>query len=255
MTEQFVVVGSPISHSKSPLIHNACFAFLSRDASYVAQDVIDLSGFLAENSQLRGLSVTMPLKEQAYQLAQHHDEASRRTRSCNTLIRRQTGWMGYNTDVFGLRQASRSIAATTVSVLGTGASARSALVAFEDCKIAIWGRNQSKSLELAAEFGGISVGLEEALNAELVVSTLPGAVLRELMPTGSTFAGKLFDISYVNSDSPSPQFPNGQIPGLEMLIWQAVMQQRVFAGNDPQHPLEDETKLLEVIRVALNVAK
>lgn len=255
MTDQFAVVGSPISHSKSPLIHQACFEFLAKDASYNAHDVTDLAAFLSEHVSLRGLSVTMPLKTQAYQLAEDHDVTAIRTQNCNTLFRTQSGWSGFNTDVFGLQQAAGSHAAGTVSILGTGASARSALVAFESSRTAIWGRNPAKSSDLATEFGVENVALERALSADLVVSTLPGAVLEDLVPVDKVFSGTLLDISYVNADSSNLEFAGGRIPGIEMLIWQALMQQRIFAGNEPQQPLEHESKMLEVVRSALNMAK
>ena len=253
--EQYAVLGSPISHSKSPLIHNACFKVLPKNAIYTAHDVNNLGEFLSKHDQLLGVSITMPLKEQAFQLAIRHDGASQRTQSCNTLMRTETGWSGYNTDVFGLRQAAGLHTTSTVAILGTGASARSALVAFENSETAIWGRNEAKSLELAAEFGATSATFEDALQAEFVVSTLPGTTLRELLPTLSTFPGTILDISYVKEQSPHVQFAGGQVSGLEMLIWQALMQQRIFAGRKPSEAFENESKMLEVIMSALNMTK
>ncbi|MDG2496932.1 MAG: hypothetical protein P8M68_01965 [Aquiluna sp.] len=255
MSDQFAVLGSPISHSKSPVIHDVCFRMLARDAVYGAFQVSELGVFLADNPQFKGLSITMPLKEQAFLISESHDAMAKLTQNCNTLVRTPSGWSGYNTDVFGLRQAANGRRFDRVSVLGSGSSARSALAAFQDKETLVWGRNSERVLGLASQFQAISVSLEEALNADLVVSTLPAGVLTELIQNSSNFPGILFDISYAKSEGSDPRFAGGAISGLDMLVWQAIMQQRIFAGREPTDAFPNEAKMLEVITTALNMAK
>ena len=255
MTEQFCVVGSPISHSKSPVIHNACFRFLARDAFYFASEVTHLSRFLAEREDIAGLSVTMPLKEQAFEISTTLDPVALATGNVNTLIKAPGGWQGFNTDVFGLTQATSELSFKTLAILGTGSSARSALVAFSNHESVIWGRNRASSETLAAEHGAISVPLEDALSCDLVISTLPKGALRQIGATDSIYPGTLMDISYSNESNGALKFSGGQISGLDMLAWQALMQQRIFAGRKPSEAFENESKMLEVIMSALNMTK
>ena len=97
MTNHYAVLGSPISHSKSPLIHSTIFNHLNTDADYTSHDVIDLAGFLESNRGLSGLSVTMPLKDQAFAIANDLDFWAQRTESVNTLKKTEAGWAGCNT--------------------------------------------------------------------------------------------------------------------------------------------------------------
>ena len=255
MTRKYAVVGSPISHSKSPIIHRAIFKQLGVDAEYSAHEVTELVEFLNAERDIAGLSLTMPLKDQAFRLATELDSWAERTGAVNTLLRTESGWSGFNTDVFGLQQASNSVKFETVTVLGTGATARSALVAFHGAEVTLWGRNEDSATRLAEEFACRSAQLNEALSADLVVSTLPGDALLELIPRQSVYPGTFLSASYaVGSNSSADNF-NGFISGLEMLMWQAVGQGRIFTGIGPGSPMKDEEKLVEVLRVALDMTK
>ncbi|WP_084253079.1 shikimate dehydrogenase family protein [Devriesea agamarum] len=105
-TRNFLVVGSPIEHSLSPVLHRAAYRALGvEDARYdrARIDQGELAAYLAAApTSLRGLSVTMPLKAEAYALADSHDEVSYTLGIANTLIRRGDGWHCENHDVFGI---------------------------------------------------------------------------------------------------------------------------------------------------------
>ena len=126
---RFAVLGSPIAHSLSPTLHHAAFVARSIAADYEAHRVEDLASWLQENPGFSGLSLTMPLKDQAFALAESHDEAALETAAVNTLIKTATGYRGHNTDVQGIRYALRDADLSSVVVVGTGATARSTLVA------------------------------------------------------------------------------------------------------------------------------
>jgi shikimate dehydrogenase len=255
MTKKYAVIGSPISHSKSPTIHGVIFKQLGIAAEYSSYEVSDLMEFLKPRNDIAGLSVTMPLKSQAFELATELDFWAQRTGVVNTLVRTDNGWSGFNTDVFGLRQAANSATFQTVAVLGTGATARSALVAFQDSDLMLWGRNESSSSKLAAEFDFRSVQFEEALSADLVVSTLPGEALLELISKGSEHPGTLLSAAYSSGSDLAAVHFQRFVSGLDMLIWQAVGQQRIFSGLGPSAPIKDEDNLIEVIKRALDMTK
>ena len=255
MTKHYAVLGSPILHSKSPLIHSAIFNHLSTDADYKSHDVVDLASFLKSKHGLSGLSLTMPLKDQAFAVANELDFWAQRTESVNTLKKTESGWAGYNTDVFGLRQATNDLTFQSVAVLGTGATARSALAAFQGSKLMLWGRDQDAAKKLADRFDASKKDLENALSADLVVSTIPGQALSGLIPHGTDYPGVLISADYgIDAHLAGASFEKA-MSGLQMLIWQAVGQQRIFTGLDPNAPLRDEEILIEAIKRALDMAK
>ena len=257
------MLGSPISHSKSPVIHSAAFASLGLDAEYGSFEVSSaLEEFLAAKSiDYQGFSVTMPLKEEALNLAERVDSVAIASGAANTLIRTDTGWDAYNTDVFGIQMALASKKFRSVAILGTGATARSAIVAMQelDKSVVIWGRNSAAIKQLTAEYEiRTEPLLHKAVQADLVISTLPPRGLDEHLDSVlAKPSGLLLDVAY----DPWPSRAAGlwgserTVSGLEMLIWQAVGQQRLFAGNDLSEPLPDEKELLLAIRSALDMAK
>jgi shikimate dehydrogenase len=263
MTRRYAVLGSPISHSKSPTIHTAAFEFLGVDAEYGSFELgDDLEQFLASQpAEFEGFSVTMPLKEQALNVAERVDSLAIGSGAANTLIRTDTGWDAYNTDVFGIQMALAGRKFKTVSILGTGATARSAIVAMQelDKSISIWGRNSDAIKQLTAEYEvGFEPLLHKAVRADLVIATLPPRSLDEHLGGISTKPnGLLLDVAYDPWPSKAAELWGSErtISGLEMLIWQAVGQQRLFAGNDLFEALNGEKELLLAIRRTLDVAK
>lgn len=249
MASRFAVLGSPIKHSLSPAIHTAAFATIGRDAEYTRVELgSDLAGWVAGlGAEWLGLSLTMPLKEQALDVADYLDPLAIASLSANTLVRDGDTWLGYNTDIFGLQQATKPLDYATVGILGTGATARSALLAFESAEPLIWGRNSDKVVALAEAHGGRFAALETVLAADLVVSTLPAGVLGELAG-GSSYPGTLLDVVY--NQTASELGYSETISGLEMLVWQALGQQRLFAGQGLAEPFEDEVTIISAMRRA-----
>ncbi len=257
---KFAVLGSPISHSKSPLIHSAIFRELGEDHSYQAFELAtDLKSHLAQlDDSWRGLSLTMPLKEQALDAAARADFVAIQAQAVNTLIRTESGWDGYNTDVFGIQQALLGKKFSSVAVLGTGATARSAIVAMLEAgkKVSVWGRSKEKAKSLAGEFE-ISVidKLHTALSQPAVISTVVAGALDDQLKID--YKGLILDVIY----HPWPtklalHFPEkNRISGLEMLLWQAIGQQRLFHQLELDEPLKDEAKLVLAARKALEMAK
>lgn len=251
----FAVLGSPISHSLSPKIHMMILKHLGMNDNYQAIDVSDLSAFLDSNRDFTGLSLTMPLKEQALAFADSVEPVAKLVGSVNTLHHKDGIWLGYNTDIYGLRKAVSNTHFKTVAVIGTGATARSALQAFQGTDLQLWGRNSATAQELSERFGATSVEAEKAFSADLVISTLPTGALAEVLERNGAHPGTLLDVAYGNDlQAPIGSFAN-RISGLEMLLWQAIAQQRIFSGSDVNTELPDEGKLADDIRQALGMPK
>jgi shikimate dehydrogenase len=251
---RFAVLGSPIAHSLSPMLHRAAFAARSITAEYEAYRVEDLATWLEHNQDFSGLSLTMPLKDQAFAIAEGHDDSAVETAAVNTLIKTNTGYQGYNTDVEGIRFALREVDQATAVVVGTGATARSALVALKPAatRLMVYGRDDAASKKLADEFGATAITEFAALRSATVISTLPAGALAQfvdianLRPTGA-----LLDVVYDPWPTEAAKLwseTGSVISGLEMLLGQAVQQQRLFVSEG-----FDAEITLAAMRASLNV--
>src|SRR5262249_44363306 len=139
-TKVYGIVGDPVGHSLSPLIHNTAFRQRGINAVYLPFRVPrgELPEFLKEFDRfpVLGYSVTIPHKEAAFSLAAHKDAAVSLTQAANTLVRSGTGWHAYNTDYQaaleslsvnlppGLDGSPGTLQSRAVLVLGAGGIAR-----------------------------------------------------------------------------------------------------------------------------------
>ena len=272
-TKRLAVVGSPITHSKSPAIHNAAYRVLKLDWNYDSHQVErgQLQSWLdALDDSWVGVSVTAPLKEEASHFAATALETA--LGSANTLIRTASGWIAYNTDVFGMTQALQAVPAEDirrVTVVGAGATAKSALVAisrlYPKAKVTLAARRREPASKLK-NFALHALKIEAKTTqdvskaigkADLVVSTLPAGALDEYVAKlqKSWFGkpkGALFDVAYEPWPSKAAEaWSAAKLPvisGIDMLIWQAVAQIRLFTGASADQELFNEAAVLHAMR-------
>ena len=197
------VLGSPIGHSLSPALHRAAYRALGLSTwLYGAHEVQKpaLSGFVAGlGPEWAGLSLTMPLKEAAFDVATEVSDLARDVGAINTLVRQQDGgWSGHNTDVYGVSQALREagwLNVTSSLVLGSGATARSVVAALATLgclKVTFAVRSNARPETLdQTRRAGLEVDVVElgqvavrVVDTPLVVSTLPSHALHAATPTG-----------------------------------------------------------------------
>jgi shikimate dehydrogenase len=124
-TRRAAVLGSPIDHSLSPTLHEAAYRALGlSDWVYGIHEVraSELGGFVSRlGPEWAGLSLTMPLKEVAFEVADEVSGLAREVGAINTLVRRPDGgWNGDNTDVYGVSQALREAGVGHVGFGGDG---------------------------------------------------------------------------------------------------------------------------------------
>lgn len=253
MTYRAAVLGHPIAHSLSPVLHRAAYDALGlADWRYDRFDVpeADFADFMAGlDEQWRGLSLTMPLKEIAFSVAGSVSPLARSVGSINTLVRTDDGgWAADNTDVAGVAAAIRGCGIGQVDrllCLGAGATARSVLAAVAGMGArAVTFATRSgarpetlsyaRSLGLAAAQVTLTAVPQAVAGHDLVVNTLPGQaagpVAEMLSPGAVVTAGRpgCFDVVYAGWPTPLAQvFEAAGAPvssGLDMLIHQAVRQ-------------------------------
>lgn len=260
------VTGSPISHSLSPRLHRAAYRALGLDGwTYDAIEVP--AGGLADlvstlGPEWVGLSVTMPGKEEALALADEASPAAGLTGAANTLVRDGDRWRADNTDVFGMRQGLVEAGLTSprgdgvplrATVLGAGATARSALVALRDLgvgEVTLVVRDLARPQTTAlAEALGLELHtrrlshgplvLDRAVQ-DVVLGTLPGsAAAPEVRLTPGAEPAVVMDVTYAPWPSPlaaavaalGPDAPP-VAGGLAMLLHQAAAQVRLMTGHD-----------------------
>jgi len=248
MTMLAGVAGQPITHSLSPLIHNAWIAAAGLDADYRAFGPADAAGFAAlvadgRAGGLRGLNVTAPFKEQALALA---DEASATAGTCgsaNLLLFEDGRVRADSTDGAGLmaalaEQAPRlDVCGQTVVVLGAGGAARAAVAALRaaGADVGVLNRTRVRAEALAATLGATVVEATALNAAVLVVNALSGPP--DIDVSRLRDEAVLMDMTY--RPLLTPFLARGRarglatVDGLAMLIGQARPSFRALFGHEP----------------------
>ncbi|MEV6208989.1 shikimate dehydrogenase [Kitasatospora sp. NPDC051914] len=256
MTTQLraAVLGSPIAHSLSPVLHRAGYAALGmaeRRYDRFEVDEAGLPGFIEriEPAEWAGLSLTMPLKRAIVPLLDEVGRTALAVDAVNTVVFGPDGRRsGDNTDVPGLVNALRERGVEKVeaaSVLGAGATASSALAALaEVCtgEVTVHVRSEQRAAEMLAL--GERLGLRirtaawedgaRALESPLTISTTPvGATdgFADVLPSGP---GVLFDVLYhpwpTRLAAACAERGGTVLGGLDLLVHQAVLQFEAFTG-------------------------
>ena len=270
------VLGYPVSHSLSPLLHRSIFTHLEIPISYQAIEVSSggLQKFLEREKNFDYFSLTMPLKEEALSLALEIDPLVHKIQSANTLIKREEKWSLYSTDGIGFLKALESSGYrkfSSVLVLGAGGTARAVVGALDDVaeKISVLGRTSSRSavLEAAvtkAEFSYLRWSdTPDFSGYDLIVNTTPAGAadvlansinnsLTQSSSTQVTDRALLFDVIY----KPWPTVLASRwldsggtvINGSEMLLYQGIAQAELVLGRNLDY--EELARIIRPILIA-----
>ena len=235
------LLGSPVSHSLGPVLHNAAFAYLGIEGKYQAIDVPsgNLRDFLLEEGDnFDYFSVTMPLKEEVLDLGLKADAHTLKIQSGNTLYKRGSEWNLTSTDGNGLISALTHFGLTSfnrVLILGAGGTARAAAGALDliSQEIHVLGRSSIRQKGIdkcitSAQYQFIpwSVDLEFS-KYDLVVNATPaGAADALTKAVQQRLSGTLFEANYRPWPSAiAERWINGGgqvISGLELLLYQGI---------------------------------
>ncbi|MBL6631576.1 MAG: shikimate dehydrogenase [Actinomycetia bacterium] len=269
------VLGSPISHTRSPDLHRAAYAELGLDWTYDAIECNDrdfAAFFAGLDEQWRGLSLTMPLKEVVLDVVEDVDDRARRVHSANTVWRTadSSSWRATNTDIPGICSALGDVGVDRlerVRILGAGATARSAVAAVAEMgavSIVVHARRPEAADEvvrLARDLGCSSRGADLDVQwgeDDLLISTLPadaGAPWAAALDADRIGHTALLDASYHPWPTPLAQAWARHAPvapvasGRDMLLWQAVDQVRLMTGAVTDANL---ARVAQVMRSALS---
>lgn len=244
------VLGDPIAHSLSPVLHRAGYAAVGLDWEYDAVRVRSggLAGFLtAADASLRGLSLTMPLKREALPLVSGLSDRGRLAGAVNTLVRDQTGWVGENTDIPGAVAAIRErydADLDSATILGGGATATSVGLALCELGVAtirLLVRSPVRAAETVAALSAhprapaVTVGSLDSgeVSGDIVVSTIPAAAQTPPLVARCSGVPVVFEVIYHPWPTLLAESAAGRtlVSGLDLLVHQAALQFELFTGQ------------------------
>jgi shikimate dehydrogenase len=250
------VLGKPIAHSLSPVLHRAAYAELGLTDWTYDRFEVDEAGLPAFVEGLgpewAGLSLTMPLKRAVIPLLDGISETAASVDAVNTVVLTEDGRRtGDNTDIPGMVAALREHGVEKVeaaAVLGAGATASSALAALARIctgEVTVYVRSAARAAEMRGWAQRLDVDVriadwadaEEALRAPLVVATTPAGTTDALAAAVPEMPTTLFDVLY----DPWPTalaarwsaYGGAVVSGLDLLLHQAVLQVEQMTGRSP----------------------
>lgn len=260
MTDKYAVIGNPISHSKSPLIHSEFAKQTEQDLEYtaieVSQDALGSSlSQLRDILKLKGINITVPFKEQAWQLVENQSNRAKRAGAINTLVFNDDGSMyGDNTDGVGLCRDltdnnSIELRGKRILLLGAGGAARGViepLLSYDPLELFVANRTASKAhalVDLFSDLGHIRGGGFEDIKPpyDVVINATAASLQGEVPPLPDNLLADnaaCYDMMYSDSDTAFISWAKQHgaakaIDGLGMLVEQAAEAFRLWRGVMP----------------------
>jgi 3-dehydroquinate dehydratase/shikimate dehydrogenase len=275
-TKVFGVVGDPVAHSLSPLVHNKAFRKTGVNAVYLPFRVArgELPAFLGayERLPVRGYSVTIPHKEMAATLAEHRDPDVNRIQATNTLVRKDDGWHAYNTDAEAALESIRAnlppttdgstptLHSKSVLLLGAGGVAKALAQALrpEVGILTIANRTPEKAHKLAevVDCRAVDWAARHSTFADLVINCTSVGMhpnTDESPLHHSYFKPGIMVVDTVYTPETTLLVKEARsrgchvLTGVEMFVRQAALQFKLFTGKEP--PLD---YMRNVVRRALS---
>jgi shikimate dehydrogenase len=247
------VIGDPIAHSKSPLIHKFWLEKMRMAGDYRRTRVTaaDLPGFFAErrsDGDWRGCNVTMPLKSLVASYLDGVDPSARRIGAVNTVVNQEGFLLGINTDWQGVKLAlGTSQAEKDVVLVGAGGAARAALEELRQAKprsVTIMNRSIDKAEALLAHFDlrGAVRPIGDAPPADLLINAtalgMDGQPPLDIGLSALRPDAIVFEMVYHPLETELLRKARAMglrtIDGLSMLVWQASMAFTHFFGEPPE---------------------
>lgn len=243
------VLGDPVAHSLSPVLHRAGYAAVGLDWSYETSRVPagGLAAFVAGlGADWRGLSVTAPLKREVVEVADTVTERARLVGAANTLVLGGPEVLADNTDLPGAVAAIRERydgPVTAGTVLGAGATAAStglALVELGARTVLVLARSRERAAETVAAIERhpaaprVLIGdlASDPVAGEVLVSTIPASAQTEDLLARCTAAAVVFEALYEPWPTPLARSAGDRplVGGLDLLVHQAGLQFELFTG-------------------------
>jgi 3-dehydroquinate dehydratase/shikimate dehydrogenase len=243
-TKLIGIIGNPLGHSLSPLLHNRAYDALHLDYVFAKFPTADVKDFF-ENARaigVYGICVTIPHKTAVIPFLDELTSEAREIGAVNTVVARDGKWMGDNTDVHGVRAALASVgfdpAGKHVMILGAGGAAKAAVAAVKNAqKVEVLSRRE----------------VPDASNrrCDLLINATPIGMspLTDATPIqGAIAADVVFDMVYNPKETRLLKSARDQgktvIPGTTMFLAQAARQFEIWTGRPAPSEIFEESTLL-----------
>tara|TARA_R110001606_G_scaffold361754_7_gene515188 strand:- start:85177 stop:86016 length:840 start_codon:yes stop_codon:yes gene_type:complete len=260
MTDHYAVIGNPINHSKSPLIHTEFARQTGQDIDYISRNIPldDLASGLKQLQAegFKGSNITVPFKEQAWQQVSDKSAHAQRAGAINTILFNDDGTLtGDNTDGIGLcrdlvNNHHIELKGKRLLLLGAGGAARGViepLLSYQPSSLFIANRTASKARDLCAlfaDFGNIDGGGYDALSGsfDVIINATAASLSGEVPPLPDNILNPnavCYDMMYSDSDTAFITWAKQHnaakaIDGLGMLVEQAAEAFRLWRGVQPK---------------------
>ncbi len=247
-TQVYGVAGDPVSHSLSPVMMNAAFRRETVNAVYLALHARSLKDLMAcvQDIPIRGLSITMPYKQEILSLLENSDPLTRQIGACNTLVRAADGKLyGFNTDVAGIivpLEQRMNLAGIRVLIVGAGGVARAAAFGLRNkgAEVFLTNRTVEKGQTLARQ-----AKVKYMKRADIAKQQFD--VIINATPVGMNNTKQspleekelntkyVFDLVYTPAETKLVKMARAKnlqvIPGLEMFVQQGARQFEIWTGK------------------------
>lgn len=257
-------IGYPIRSSKSPSLHTVAYKALKIEDQFVyiraevKPENLKMAMEGVRGFGIRGVSVTMPHKQEVMKYLDELDETAKVIGAVNTIVNKDGKLIGYNYDWVGAvkpLEKRTSLRGKKIAVLGAGGAARAVVFGLtkSGAKVKIFNRLIDKAKVLAKEFNAI-VGdlskIEEISEMDIIVNATSVGMNEDKSPIDKSLIKKnqiVFDVVYSPLKTKLLKDAKSQgaeiIYGTEMLLYQAVEQFKLYTGLDA--PIEEMRKVLE----------
>ncbi len=256
----FALFGNPVSHSKSPLLHNSLFKYLDIDACYTRY-LLDDGELLKEkflSLGLDGINITVPFKENAFDACDKLDEYAKNIGAVNTIVLRNGQLHGFNTDAPGFIASLDGFLPANALILGAGGTARALAFALRSNGVDVVIANRSEGrLEFFRQNGFKTTTfdiLDGGKNFELIVNTTSAGLSSDELPCEQGKLAKLLSKTKFAYDciyretlflKIAKELDKKHKNGLDMLICQAFFAFELFIDK------EIDKKMIGVMKEAV----
>ena len=250
-TALYGVIGNPVRHSLSPILHNAAFSATSLNAVYLAFETGDIEECIKGIRALgiKGASITIPFKTTVMPFLDEIDPLAKRIGAVNTIVNDSGRLKGYNTDALGALKALEEnvkLAGMTCLIIGAGGAARAIgfMLKEQDVAVSIVNRSRKRGEALAASLGCPFVPLDEisGIKGGLLVQTTSVGMYPDIdqcpVPENILENGMVvMDIVYLPAETRLLNLARDRgcviISGVDMFINQGAEQFRLWTDLDP----------------------
>jgi len=247
-TQVYGVAGDPVAHSLSPVMMNAAFRRETVNAVYLALHAKSMKDLLAcvQDIPIRGLSITMPYKQEILEELENSDALTRQVGACNTIVRSADGKLyGFNTDVAGVvvpLEQRLTLANSRVLIVGAGGVARAAAFGLKakGAEVFITNRTAEKGQTLARQSKTKYMKRPDVAKQQfdVIINATPlGMNGNKQSPLDEKELNTkyLFDLVYTPAETKLMTMARAKniqiIPGLEMFVQQGARQFEIWTGK------------------------